>query len=95
VLPPLAVFDGLKDPHAPTGVQLQLAPSFAESLVTVAATVAVFPTISDDGGGVDKETEMGAVETGLPEPPPQAERVERRTTRIKKEKMERFISHLS
>jgi hypothetical protein len=38
---------------------------------------------------------MGAVETGLPEPPPQAERVERRTTRIKKEKMERFISHLS
>ena len=54
------------------------------SLATVAATGAVLPTTRDDGGGVDKETEMGVEATWLVETLLQAERVERTRRRVEK-----------
>jgi len=52
VLAPLAVETGLKEPQVALGVQLQLTPALAESLETVAATLAVPPAGSEDGGRV-------------------------------------------
>jgi hypothetical protein len=59
VLAPLAVACGLNEPHDPLGVQLQVTPLLAESLDTVAATLAVWLITIEDGGGVLKVTEMG------------------------------------
>jgi hypothetical protein len=61
VLEPLDVEAGLNDPQLPAGMQLQVTPAFAESFVTVAATLAVPPTAIDEGGMVDMVT---AIEGG-------------------------------
>ena len=63
VAAPFAVDVGLKLPHDELPqVTLHVTPAFAESPVTVAATLAVAPVASDEGGGVVSETEMaGAV----------------------------------
>jgi hypothetical protein len=58
VLAPLAVETGLNEPHAELGVQLQLTPAPAVSLETVAATLAVPPAGSEEGGGVMMVTMM-------------------------------------
>src|SRR5258706_7465170 len=58
VLAPLAVETGLKEPQVALGVQLQLTPALAVSLETVAATLAVPPAGSEDGGGVIMVTTM-------------------------------------
>jgi hypothetical protein len=58
VLAPLAVETGLNEPQAELGVQLQLTPAPAVSLETVAATLAVPPGGSEEGGGVIMETMM-------------------------------------
>jgi hypothetical protein len=58
VLAPLAVETGLKEPQVELGVQLQLTPALAVSLETVAATLAVPPAGSEDGGGVIMVTTM-------------------------------------
>src|SRR6202158_672602 len=52
VLVPLAVETGLKEPQVTLGVQLQLTPALAASLETVAATLAVPPAGSEEGGTV-------------------------------------------
>jgi len=58
VLAPLAVETGLKEPQVALGVQLQLTPALAVSLETVAATLAVPPAGSEDGGGEIMVTTM-------------------------------------
>jgi len=58
VLAPLAVEAGLKEPQVELGVQLQFTPALAVSLDTVAATLAVPPAGSEEGGGVIMVTMM-------------------------------------
>jgi len=58
---PLAVCVGLKEPHVPTGAQLQSTPAFAVSLATVAATDAVALTASVVGGAVLSVTVIAGV----------------------------------
>ena len=73
MLAPLAVETGLKEPQVALGVQLQFTPALAVSLDTVAATLAVPPAGSEDGGGVIMVTMMD-VGPGSCETPPQPER---------------------
>src|SRR5437667_10977638 len=64
VLAPLAVEVGVNEPQAGgLGVQLHCTPAAAESLVTVAATLAVPPPASEVGGGVDRVTTMPTIVT--------------------------------
>jgi hypothetical protein len=69
------------------------------ALVTVAATVIVFNPAKEDGGGVDKEIEIGATgEEGLLTVPPllpQAVKVESARSRIDRMGIVRVIGHLS
>jgi len=51
---PLGVVVGLNDPQDPAGVQLQLTPAFAASLVTAATGLAVDPCATTLGGAVVK-----------------------------------------
>ena len=89
----------MKEPHTPAGRQAQSTPAFDVALVTVAATVIVFSPAKEDGGGVDKEIEMGATgEEGLftvPLPLPQAVKVESARSRIDRMGIVRVVRHLS
>ena len=58
MLAPLAVWAGLNAPQDPVGVQLQSTPAFAESLATLAATVAVAPAVMVVGGAVASVTDI-------------------------------------
>jgi glycine cleavage system regulatory protein len=58
VMTVLSVRGGLKLPQADVGVQLQFTPALAESLVTVAATLAVPLGATDAGGIVDNVTDI-------------------------------------
>jgi hypothetical protein len=55
---PEAVWAGVNDPQEALGVQLQVTPLFAESLETVAATLAVALVCIDAGGAVVIATEI-------------------------------------
>ena len=59
VFAPLIVETGLNEPQAELGVQLQLTPAPAVSLETVAATFAVPPAGSEEGGGIVMLTMIG------------------------------------
>jgi hypothetical protein len=65
---PLSVLVGLKDPQDPVQVTVQLTPAPAGSLLTIAATLAVVPMLTEEGGAVLKETEIGYW-FELPSPP--------------------------
>jgi hypothetical protein len=58
VLAPLAVCAGLNAPQDVDGVQLQSTPPFELSFVTVAATDAVPPRVSVEGGALVSEIEV-------------------------------------
>jgi hypothetical protein len=58
VAAPEAVWAGVNDPQAALGVQPHVTPLFAESLETVAATLAVVPVCMEAGGAVVIATEM-------------------------------------
>jgi len=74
VAAPLAVEDGLIDPHSFNGVQLQVTPPLALSFNTVATTIAVPLGAMLNDGGVDRTTEMLCNVVPVCELPPQPER---------------------
>jgi len=80
VLAPLIVETGLNEPQVELGVQLQLTPAPAVSLETVAATLAVPPAASEEGGEVVIVT-MIDVGPGSWATTPQPERATVATTR--------------
>lgn len=56
---PVSVEVGLNVPHAPAGVQLHVTPALALSLVTVADTPTLPPTVMAAGGSDRKFTMIG------------------------------------
>jgi hypothetical protein len=85
VLAPLAAVPELKEPQLPEGVQVQVTPALAESLLTRAAMVVTAVTPMVPGGAGCNATEMDCegvvLSCVLPLPPPQAEVNNRRQTK--------------